>query len=51
MNFEKIANGKLFDASPVNYKVSIIFNFIKICKVIKLYDFIKNFELPKVCKI
>ena len=44
LNFKKIANGKLFDVSPVNYKVSIIFNFIKICKVIKLYDFIKNFE-------
>lgn len=51
LNFNKIASGKFFDVSPVNYKVSIICNFIKICKVIKLYDFIKNFELTKICKI
>ncbi|MDU1642428.1 hypothetical protein [Peptoniphilus harei] len=51
MNFEKIANGKLFDVSPANYKVSIICNFIKICTVIKLYDFIKNFELTKIYKV
>ena len=51
LNFNKIASGKFFDVSPVNYKVSIICNFIKICKVIKLYDFIKIFELTKICKI
>ncbi|WP_316093596.1 hypothetical protein [Peptoniphilus harei] len=51
LNFNKIASGKFFDVSPVNYKVSIICNFIKICKVIKLYDFIKNFELTKIYKI
>lgn len=51
MNFKKIANGKLYDVSSVNYKVSIICNFIKICKVIKLYEFIKNFELTKIYKV